>query len=82
MARFLLYATHVFDANRVRAGKTIADRAANSVPGDVVVGPLTSASVTPTMSPLDGAATTLKGGSPYSGAVMPCTISGAASIDA
>jgi hypothetical protein len=82
MSRVLLYAAHVFGANRVRAGKTIADTVANSVPGDVIVGPLTSSSVTGIMSPLDGAATALKGGSPYSGAVMPCTISGAASIDA
>ena len=88
MARFQLYGAHVFGAIRVRAGKTIADTAANAQPGDVVVGPLTSSSVTPTMSPLDAAATALKGGSLYPGAPlypeqqMPCTISGVASIDA
>jgi hypothetical protein len=80
MARFQLLASHVFGGIKVTGGKTIADTAANAVSGDVVVGALTSSSVTGTMRPLDAPATALKSGSQYSATQMPCSIDGVNSI--
>ena len=80
MPRFNLLAAHVFGAVRVRAGKNIVDTVANAQPGDVIVGPLTSSSVTPTMAPLDAPATALKNASQYAGAPVPNAITGVSSI--
>jgi hypothetical protein len=81
MARFQLLAAHVFGALRVKAGKVIVEVQANAQPGDVVVGPLTSSSVTPTMKALDSAAVSLKNASPHASTPLPATITGASSID-
>jgi hypothetical protein len=81
MARFNLLAAHVFGGVKVRGGKNIVDTLANAQPGDVIVGTLTSASVTPSMNPLDAAASTLKNNSPYASVAVPGGPSGRDSID-
>jgi hypothetical protein len=82
VARFQLLAAHVFGSVRLKGGSTIADTQGNAQPGDKVVTTLSSATVTQSMKPLDGAATTMMNASPYSSANVPCTITGASSIDA
>ena len=80
--RFYLMAAHFFGSVRYKAGTTIADTVGNALPGDKVVTTLSSATITPTMRPLDGSATTAMNASPYSPANVPCTITGASSVDA
>jgi hypothetical protein len=82
MARFYLMSAHVFGAVRLKAGSTIADTVGNAQPGDKVVTTLSSATVTQSMKPLDAAATSMMNASAYSPSSVPCTITGAASIDA
>jgi len=82
MARFQLLEAHVFGAVRLKAGSTIADTAANALPGDKIVTTLSSATVGPTFKPLDATATTMKNNSIYASANIPATISGVQSVDA
>jgi hypothetical protein len=82
MARFYLMSAHVYGAVRLKAGTTIADTAGNALPGDKVITTLSSTTVTPAMKPLDASATSMMNASPYSPSSVPCTITGAASIDA
>jgi len=66
MARFSLTAAHVFPGGAtIRAGRVIADSIRNAKEGDFIVFGLSSATVTPDMTPLDGAATSMKAGSPH-----------------
>jgi hypothetical protein len=81
MARFLLQAPLVVGAKKLKAGTTIADSVGNALPGDLVWTGLTSSTVNGQMNPLDGAATTMKNASVWAGVPMPCSISGANSID-
>ena len=81
MARFTLTAAHVFAGGvTIKAGRTIADSVANAVGNDYVVTGLSSATVTPDMSPIDGAGTTMKNASP-SASYPQRAISGRGSID-
>jgi hypothetical protein len=81
MARFSLTGCHVFPGGVTKkAGTNIADSVANALAGDYVVSGLNSSTVTPSMVPLDGAATTMKAASLAANTPAPA-ISGRASID-
>jgi hypothetical protein len=61
MARFRLMTTHIGpDGRRLRALSTIADNFVNVLGADVVWPGLNSQSVSPTMLPLDAAATSMQ----------------------
>jgi len=64
MARFVLTSTHILNHVHLPAGSTIADTVGNSQAGDFVF-PVTSMNVTNGMSPLDGAATTMRSQSKF-----------------
>ena len=52
---------------KYKAGQTYADTAANALAGDVVWYGMSSATMSPGLIPLDGAATTMKNASVYAG---------------
>jgi hypothetical protein len=82
MARFRSSAAFVIGHARYKAGTTYADTVGNALAGDVVWASCgSSASMSPALIPLDGAATTIKNGSVFAGSVTPATISGVNSID-
>jgi hypothetical protein len=82
MARFRSVAAFVIGHARYKAGTTFADTSGNAVAGDVVWASMgSSASMSPALVPLDGAATTIKNGSVFANSPVPGTISGVNSID-
>jgi hypothetical protein len=82
MARFRSVAAFVVGHARYKAGTTFADTVGNAVAGDVIWASCgLSASMSPALVPLDGAATTIKNGSLFANYPVPGTISGVNSID-
>jgi hypothetical protein len=82
MARWQGLAAFVVGNKRYKAGTTYADTSGNALPGDVVYAPFgTAGGLSPMLNPLDAAAIALKGGSPFASSTIPCTITGANSID-
>lgn len=73
MARFQsTVAIHIPNQGTWKAGTTFADTVANKVGNDVVwAGCGLSGSMSPGLIPLDGAATTIKNGSVFSGISIP-----------
>jgi hypothetical protein len=81
MARFRLVGAFHQGSTRLAAGKAISDGVSPQA-GDYIWSGLVSATYNPIMSPLDAGANTIKSGSPYASAGVPCTVSGVQSIDA
>lgn len=81
MARFGSTVAFVVGGKRHKAGQTYADTAANAIVGDVLWPGMSSATMSPGLIPLDGAATGMKAGSIYSGKQI-SLIDGANSIGA
>jgi hypothetical protein len=82
MARFRSVAAFIIGHAKYKAGTTFADTVGNSVAGDVIwAGCGSSASMSPALVPLDGAATVVKNGSVFANYAVPCTISGVNSIE-
>jgi hypothetical protein len=79
MARFNSTVAFVVDGKRHKAGQTYADTKANALAGDVIWAGMSSASMSPGLIPLDGAATSMKAGSVHSG-IQVNLIDGANSI--
>jgi hypothetical protein len=70
MARFQTTSAFYADAvgvGRVRAGKFVADSAANALPGDVVWSGLNSVSLPRGFTPLDSLANTMRAASRWGG---------------
>jgi hypothetical protein len=67
MARFRMQAAFHFGSVRVKAGGTIADSLANSLPGDAVYTGLTAATVPYGAVALDGGASTMLAASRWAG---------------
>jgi hypothetical protein len=68
MARFQSTAAFTVGHAKYKAGTTYADTAGNALPGDVIFPAVgTSAGMSPSLIPLDGAATTIKNGSRFAG---------------
>jgi hypothetical protein len=83
MARWQGTAAFHIGNKSYKAGQKYADTVGNAQAGDVVYAPFgTAAGISPMLTPLDGAATTLKNASRFAGSPIPCTISGVNSIDA
>jgi hypothetical protein len=80
MARFGSTVAFVVGGRKYKAGQTYADSQVNAIGNDVVWVGMSSATMSPGLVPLDGAATTMKGGSRFSGTAVP-TIDGANSIE-
>lgn len=80
MARFRSTAAFVVNGKRHKAGTAFADSAGVALPGDVVWA-ITSANYSPALTPLDAGANSIKAGSVYATAQVPCFISGANSIE-
>ena len=80
MARFGSTAAFVVAGRKYKAGQTYADLAVNAVGNDVVWVGMSSATMSPALVPLDGAATAMKNGSRFSGTAV-TTIDGANSIE-
>lgn len=81
MARFRGLGAFVVGGKRYKAGQAYADTVGNALPGDVVW-LITSANYSPMLAPLDAGATTIKNASVHATANLPCTITGANSIEA
>jgi hypothetical protein len=82
MARFRSVGAMIIGHARYKAGTTFADTVGNAVAGDVIwAGCGLSGSMSSALVPLDGAATTIKNSSVFANSAVPCTITGAASID-
>jgi hypothetical protein len=67
MARFGSTAAFVVDGIRRKAGTTYADTQPNMQPGDVLWVGLNSSKMSPSLIPLDAAATSMKASSVFSG---------------
>jgi hypothetical protein len=67
MARFGSTVALVVDGKRHKAGTTYADTKANAIAGDIIWLTMSSASMSPGLVPLDGAATSMKAASVYAG---------------
>jgi hypothetical protein len=80
MARFRLAASHVFGSIKLKPGSVIVDTVGNAQPGDYVWPQLSSATLSPEMTPLDGGATAMKSGSRFAGTPDKTFITGAESI--
>ena len=84
MARFQLTDAFVPPTQpyrRLKAGTFLCDGTACNA-GDAIWTGLVAATYLPCMTPLDGAATTIKNASPYASVAAANQISGAGSIDA
>jgi hypothetical protein len=66
---------------RVRAGKTVADSAANALPGDTVWQGLNSQSLPAGFTPLDGAATSMRNASQWANTPIANVCLGGDSVD-
>lgn len=80
MARYRGLGAIVVNGKRYKAGQGYADTLANAVAGDVIWN-VTSANFTPMLAPLDAPAIAIKAASIHNGSVIPCTITGANSIE-
>ena len=80
MARFRGLGAFVVNGKRYKAGQAYADSAGAAQAGDVVWA-ITSLNYSPMLAPLDAGATSIKSGSIHANANIPCTISGANSIE-
>jgi hypothetical protein len=80
MARFGSTVAFVVAGRKYKAGTTYADTTGNAIAGDVVWVGMSSATMSPGLVPLDGAATSMKNGSVYASATVP-RIDGANSIE-
>jgi hypothetical protein len=67
MARFGSTVAFVVGGKRHKAGTTYADTLANAVGNDIVWAGMSSSTMSPGLIPLDGAATSMKAASVYSG---------------
>ena len=67
MARFGSTVAFVVGGRRYKAGQTYADTGANAIAGDVIWAGMSSSTMSPGLVPLDGAATSMKASSVYSG---------------
>jgi hypothetical protein len=67
MARFGSTVAFVVEGKRHKAGTTYADNKANAIAGDVIWAGMSSSTMSPGLIPLDGAATSMKAASVYSG---------------
>jgi hypothetical protein len=67
MARFGSTQAFVVAGRKYKAGQTYADTTGNALAGDVVWLGMSSATMSPGLVPLDGAATTMKNASPHAG---------------
>lgn len=67
MARFGSTVAMVVDGKRHKAGTTFCDTKANQVGNDIIWLSMSSATMSPGLIPLDGAATSMKAASVYSG---------------
>jgi hypothetical protein len=84
MARFRTTASFYADAvgvGRVRAGRTVADSAANSVAGDVIWSGLNSQTLPQGMTPLDASANSMRAASRWAGTPIANACYGVDSID-
>lgn len=81
MARFGSTVAFVVEGKRHKAGQTYADNKANAVGNDIIWAGMSSATMSPGLVPLDGAAVSMKAGSVYSG-IQTNLIDGANSITA
>jgi hypothetical protein len=84
MARFMTTSAFYSDApgvGRVRAGKTVADSAANAQPGDIVWNGLNFNSLPSGFTPLDGAATSMRAASQWANTPIANVCYGADSVD-
>lgn len=81
MARFRGLAAFVVNGVRYKAGTAYADTVGNALPGDVVYN-FNASNYSPMLAPLDAGGTSVKAGSIHASANLPCTITGAQSIDA
>jgi hypothetical protein len=79
MARFGSTVAFVVGGKRHKAGQTYCDTKANQVGTDVIWAGMSSATMSPGLIPLDGAATSMKAGSVYAG-IQTNLIDGANSI--
>ena len=79
MARFGSTVAFVVGGKRYKAGQTYCDTKANQVGNDVVWAGMISVTMSPGLVPLDGTATTMKGGSVFAGKTT--QIDGANSIE-
>ena len=80
MARFRGLGAFVVNGVRYKAGTAYADSAGVASPGDVIWA-ITSSNYNPLLAPLDAGAIAIKAGSIHAGANLPCTITGANSIE-
>jgi len=82
MARWQGLAAFVIGNRKYKAGQTYADTTGNAQAGDVVYAPFgTAGGISPMLVPLDASATSLKNASRFAGQAVPCTITGANSIE-
>lgn len=81
MARVKLTAAMYIGSTRLHAGQTMADSTANALAGDFVWTGLNSATWIPAMTPLDGAANTMKAGSQYASVAAGTSCDGVSSVD-
>jgi hypothetical protein len=84
MARFQTTSAFYADAvgvGRVRAGKFVADSAANALPGDVVWSGLNSVSLPRGFTPLDSLANTMRAASQWAGTPIANVCFGVDSVD-
>jgi hypothetical protein len=70
----------VFGSIKLKPGSVIVDTVGNAQPGDYVWPQLSSATLSPEMTPIDGGATTMKSGSRFAGTPDKTFISGAESV--
>lgn len=80
MARFRGLGAFVVNGKRYKAGQAYADTAANAQAGDVIWN-ITSSNYSPMLACLDAGAIAVKAGSIHASANVPCTITGANSIE-
>jgi hypothetical protein len=79
MARFGSTVAFVVGGKRHKAGQTYCDTKANQIGTDVIWAGMSSSTMSPGLIPLDGAATSMKSASVYSG-IQTNLIDGANSI--
>lgn len=80
MARFRALGAFVIADQQYVAGTAFADTVGNALAGDVVWA-IDSNNYSPMLAPLDAGAAAIKASSIYASTSLPCTITGANSID-
>ena len=80
MARFRGLGAFVVNGKRYKAGQAYADTVGNALAGDVVWA-INSSNYSPMLACLDAGADAIKAASIHAGANVPCTITGANSIE-